>query len=273
MSEQKYRKINRLLEMLGDATLVSSRWLRAHGYSSSLVARYVAGGWLASPARGVYGRKGGVLAWEGVVQSLQQFEHLSLHVGGRYALAWQGHEHYLRLGEAATVSLYGPDRLPAWVNRLGLAERFEHCGRGPFGLPALPLDADADRDLLFEQGLESLDTSSNGNPVVFATPERAMLELCDQPPSAALVYEADAVMQGLAGLRPALVSRLLWTCRSVKAKRLFLALAERHAHAWLQRIERDGLDLGRGKRVLVPGGRLHPTYHITLPADLDEQLG
>lgn len=110
-------------------------------------------------------------------------------------------------------------------------------------------------------------------PVVMAMPERAMLELCDEPPSAGLVYEVDALMQGLATLRPGLLSALLRDCRSIKAKRLFLALAERHNHAWLARVTLDGVDLGKGKRSLVPGGRLHPTYQITLPADLDDQLG
>lgn len=36
---------------------------------------------------------------------------------------------------------------------------------------------------------------------------------------------------------------------------------------------RETLTLGRGKRSLVSGGRLHPRYQITLPGDLDEQLG
>lgn len=80
-------------------------------------------------------------------------------------------------------------------------------------------------------------------------------------------------MQGLAGLRPDPVGRLLQRCRSVKAKRLFLALAERHQHAWLARVPLDGVDLGTGKRVLAPGGRLHPKYLITLPEALNEHLG
>ena len=37
MSEQNAGKLNRLLAELGDTRLVSSRWLRAHGYSNSLV--------------------------------------------------------------------------------------------------------------------------------------------------------------------------------------------------------------------------------------------
>jgi hypothetical protein len=66
---------------------------------------------------------------------------------------------------------------------------------------------------------------------------------------------------------------LLQDCHSVKAKRLFLALAERHHHAWLPHVKLQNVDLGRGKRVLVSDGKLNTKYNITLPADLDAQLG
>jgi len=59
MSDQNAGKLNLLMAELGDTRLVSSRWLRVHGYSNSLVARYASSGWLMSPARGVYIRKGG----------------------------------------------------------------------------------------------------------------------------------------------------------------------------------------------------------------------
>lgn len=261
------------MQGLGDADVVSARWLRAHGYASNLVAHYVRSGWLESPARGVYVRAGGVLRWEGVLRSLQRREGLAVHAGGRFALAWHGHEHYLRLGEAPKITLYGPGRLPGWVQQLELPVRFEHRGPGPFDLPHLRLDADVTDDVLFEHGLERRVDTAMASDVVLASSERAILELCDERPGAALVYEVDAVMQGLVGLRPALVSRLLRCCRSVKVKRLFLALARRHAHAWLPRVSLDGVDLGSGKRVLVPHGRLDPHYHITLPGDLDEHLG
>jgi hypothetical protein len=41
---------------------------------------------------------------------------------------------------------------------------------------------------------------------------------------------------------------------------------------WLAHVPLEGVDLGRGKRALVSPGRLHPTYLITLPGDLDEHL-
>ncbi|WP_454690438.1 type IV toxin-antitoxin system AbiEi family antitoxin domain-containing protein [Achromobacter aloeverae] len=272
MSEQNPGKLNTLLAELEDTRLVSSRWLRAHGYSNSLVARYVRSGWLVSPARGVYMRKGGRLQWEGVVRSLQLGEGLPLHVGGRFALSLQGHEHYLRLGDAGTVTLYGKQRPPSWLGNLSLAQRFEYLGKGPFDFLSASLSIEPSVTALAEQGLAWLRVADGAGALVCSTPERAMLELCAEVSDAAWVYEADALMQAMTTLRPQRVGLLLRHCDSIKAKRLFLALADRHRHAWLPHVPLDGVDLGRGKRALVSGGRLHPTYLITLPADLDEHL-
>lgn len=54
----------------------------------------------------------------------------------------------------------------------------------------------------------------------------------------------------------------------MKVKRLFFWLADRHNHSWLKQIDRDTVDLGKGKRMLVKGGRLDPKYLITVPEDL-----
>ncbi|AOF83225.1 hypothetical protein BSY238_3229 [Methyloversatilis sp. RAC08] len=272
MSDQKSGKLNRLLAELSDTRLISSRWLRAHGYSNSLVARYVGSGWLVSPVRGVYLRKGGHLQWEGVVRSLQVGEEMPLHVGGRFALSLQGHEHYLRLGDAGTITLYGPERPPGWLGKLPLAQRFEFLGKGAFDLPLVSFAAQVSEEALSGQGLAWHQAAPGTGALVCSTPERAMLELCDGIADATSVYEADALMQAMTTLRPQRVGLLLRHCRSIKAKRVFLALAERHRHAWLPHVPLEGVDLGRGKRALVPGGRLHPTYHITLPGDLDEHL-
>ena len=272
MDAQNSGKLNRLLAELGDTRLVSSRWLRAHDYSNSLVARYVGSGWLVSPARGVYMRRGGRLQWDGVVRSLQAGEGVPLHVGGRFALGLQGHEHYLRLGDAGTITLYGPQQLPGWVGKLSLEQRFEYEGKGPLDLLAVPVTAGVSEKALSEAGLAWHSAAPGTDALVCSTPERAMLELCDSVSDAAGVYEADALMQAMTTLRPQRVGLMLRHCRSIKAKRLILALADRHRHAWLAHVPMEGVDLGRGKRALVPGGRLHPTYQITLPGDLDEHL-
>ncbi len=273
MSDQNHNKLNHLLESLSDTTLVSSRWLRADGYAGNLVARYMAGSWLQSPARGVYLRKGGRLTWEGLLRSLQLLEQIPVYVGGRFALARQGHEHYLRLGEPATVTLYSPAKLPAWALKLPLREHIKHCGKSPFDWPLLNFGADQPDAALAAQGLERAAPDTAAAGVVFALPERAILELCDEAPDKALVHELDALLQGLATLRPQLLSTLLLRCRSIKAKRLFLALAERQGHAWFAHLDLNGVNLGHGKRALIKDGKLNAKYQITLPADLDEQLG
>ncbi len=172
MSEQKASKLNRLLASLGDSDLVSSRWLQAHGYSRSLVARYVTSGWLVSPARGVYLRKGGRLEWQGVLRSLQEREGLALYVGARFALAMQGYEHYLRLGEAATVTLYGSTRPPGWLSQLVMPDRFEFCGKPPFDWPLSDFTADTQKDQLLEQGLKRQQVLSGAGTIVCSTPKR-----------------------------------------------------------------------------------------------------
>ncbi|ODS63808.1 MAG: hypothetical protein ABS41_04800 [Arenimonas sp. SCN 70-307] len=273
MAEQNRQKLNRLLAELGDADFVSARWLRGHGYSTALVAGYVRSGWLRSPARGVYMAAAGVATWEGALHSLQQREQLRLHAGARFALALHGHEHYLRMQGVREATLYGPDRLPGWASVLAVDVRFLHGGLGPFPPVGFGFSADAPDDRLSEEGLERLVVSSTTEWVVVASAERAMLELCHEARDAADVHEAHATMQGMSGLRPSELSGLLRRCQSIKAKRLFLALANRANHAWLERLDTSGVDLGRGKRAFFPGGRLDARYQITLPADLESSLG
>ena len=125
---------------------------------------------------------------------------------------------------------------------------------------------------LVELGLFRLRTADSEAGLVCSTVERAMLELCDGVSGPTLVYEVDALMQSMTTLSPQRLAQQLRHCSSIKAKRLLLALAHRHQHAWLSHVSLDGVDLGSGKRALVPGGRLDPTYQITLPTDLDEHL-
>ena len=96
-----------------------------------------------------------------------------------------------------------------------------------------------------------------------------MLELLDELPNRETFHQTDMLMEGLVSLRPKRMSRLLGECRSVKVKRLFLWFAERHGHAWLERLDRHGVDLGKGKRMLVRGGKLDSKFQITIPEDLD----
>ncbi len=279
MGLQDNRKVNRLASLLEEGLLASTSWLEEHGYSRPLLGKYVDSGWLESPARGVYRRPGPPLKWQHVVASLQLLHGSFSHVGGRTALEQQGLGHYVQMGGAQPILLYGPGVFPAWVKELGLKESFAtrldamfaplRVWRDKKGVLRDFGDRPVDTRRLDEMGLREVPWGAWDWKLVHSTEERAILELLQEVPVRESVYEADVRLQGLANLRPQRLMALLEACSSVKVKRLFLALAERHAHAWFKHLEPDRLDLGSGKRMLVPGGKLHPKYLITLPADLD----
>jgi hypothetical protein len=52
----------------------------------------------------------------------------------------------------------------------------------------------------------------------------------------------------------------------VPGKRVCKAI---YLFAWLKRIDRAAVDLGKGKRMLVKGGKLERAYQITVPGNLD----
>ena len=58
-----------------------------------------------------------------------------------------------------------------------------------------------------------------------------MVELLARVSDEGSFEEARLIMEGLTRLRPELVQELLGSCRSVKAKRLFLFLADLCGHA------------------------------------------
>jgi hypothetical protein len=95
-----------------------------------------------------------------------------------------------------------------------------------------------------------------------------MLEVLMDVPSTVSFEHADALMQGLHNLSPRKVNALLTVCRSVKAKRLFLWLAERHEHAWFKHLRPDEYDLGSGKRVIAENGKLDAQWAITVPGEM-----
>ena len=98
-----------------------------------------------------------------------------------------------------------------------------------------------------------------------STPERAILELMYELPSRDSFHNADVLMQGLSSLSPRRLQTLLEDCISVKVKRLFFFFADRHQHAWLRRLDRKRIDLGRGSREIVPQGQYDRVHKITVP--------
>jgi hypothetical protein len=192
----------------------------------------------------------------GGVYALQSELSLPVHVGGKTALELQGYAHFVPANNLPVVHLYGRAGrpLPTWFRRHQWESRIRfHLVRLFPSKPDLGLTTK-----VYEQISTRL-----------STPERAAFELLDLVPKDQSFAEARQLMAGLTTLRPELVQELLEACRSVKTKRLFLFLAEEAGHAWAKELNTLKLDLGRGKRSIVKGGRLNSKYEITVEPNPD----
>lgn len=272
--------LNNLERDLPEGLLVDSTWFKKHGYSRQLVSHYASAGWLQQLTRGVYRRPRGTLTWQQVIISLQTIIlDDPIIVGGRTALELQGFAHYLQ-HHRVVVHLYSPKSLPTWLEKLGLNVSFVHhysrklFRNDPitFGLSSLQFDINKNSGISNDPLQRGLTYQPWGHwdwPLTLSTPERAILELLDELPDHESFHQVDMLMEGLTNLNPRRLTKLLGDCQSVKVKRLFFFFADRHTHAWRKQLKTDDFDLGSGKRMLVKGGKLDPTYLITVPGDLN----
>ena len=289
MNHQKRAILNRLHRLLPEGLLADAAWFTAAGYPSSLRSRYLASGWLQPVTRGVFRRplhKPGLenttapLRWQHVVVSLQSILERPVAVGGRTALELDGLAHYTSSVGPREIHLYGDEPAPGWLGKLPIETPFVfHNARKLFRAEAISNALESLKSMMagdepsnFAAIHGSLTWMRFGDgdwPIVLSTPERAILELLDELPDRETFHQADVLMEGLVSLSPRRMSSLLRECRSVKVKRLFLWFADQHGHAWVERLDREGVDLGSGKRMLFRGGKLDPKYRITVPEDLD----
>lgn len=276
---QTARRLNWLERHLPEGLIVDASWLARHGYSTALRSQYVAGQWLQQPIRGVYQRPRGTLTWQQVVISLQTLLEYPLVVGGRTALELQGYAHYLPQA-TKEVHLHGPKPPPSWLYKLPLDIRFVwHNDRKLFrNEPLTHALATLNRNV--EKGERKSADPVHGSltvqpwgqwewPLTLSSPERAILELLDELPARESFHQVDKLMEGLTSLSPRRLQKFLADCNNVKVKRLFFFFADRHKHAWLKRLNKEAIDFGKGKRMLVKGGKFDHAYQITIPEDLN----
>lgn len=249
-------KLNELLRRWPKSTVAVQPWLREQGIPRQLADRYCRSKWMERIGHGAYQRVGDQVRLLGAVYALQYQLRLPVHVGGKTALQLQGYAHFIPMRDLPRVHLYGqPGRpLPAWFKRRPWESEVRfHLVRLFPGKPEL--------------GLTKKDTESITTRM--SAPERAALELVDLVPKEQSFSEARLLMEGLPSLRPELVQELLESCRSVKAKRLFLFLAEEANHPWVKDLDLSKVDLGKGNRSIVKGGKLDPKYQITVEPNPD----
>jgi hypothetical protein len=258
MGSQNGTKINHLLREWPRGTVAVQRWLTERGVSRQLAEAYRKTGWLERFARGVYVRTDDQIEWTGAVHALQHQLGLAIHPAAKTALQMQGLGHFLAVGAGAPVTLFGApqEKLPGWFRQHDWGARVRYTATNL--LPSSSAHGLTQRDA----GAFSLTVSA---------PERAALELLRLVPHRESYEEARLLFEGLTTLRPKLVQKLLEECCSVKVNRLFLHLAEACGLPWVGKLDLGRVDLGRGKRVIVKGGRFDAKYQITVPDSAEQQ--
>ncbi len=251
MSQQKRNKLNLLLQEWPKGTVATTFWLKKRGILRDLLARYRKSNWVKGIGNGAVVRSGDIVEWPGAIFALQDHLQLTVHPGGKTALALQGAAHFIPMGKESVVLFSrSKERLPTWFTthdwKIDLFI---------YKTDLFPSDCNV--------GLKKMKMGDFD--VVISAPERAMFEVLYNYPKVQSPDEIRYLMEGLATLRPEVVQELLEKCSSVKVKRLFMIQAEIIQHSWLQRIDLSQVDFGKGKRSLVKRGYLHPKYHITIP--------
>ncbi len=252
MASSTSSKINRLLKVWPSGTVAVLPWLEKQGVYQQLVHKYETTSWVSRLGRGAYAKAGDKVEWTGGLYAIQEQMGLPIHAGGKTALQMQGYAHFLPMEQGTTLSLFGNPgvKLPTWFKKYHWGTKIRYTATNLFTGEA-------------DHGLTKKDMGSY--LVTVSTPERAMMEVLYGVPGEESYEEAKLLMEGLTTLRPRLVQALLEHCVSVKVKRLFMVVAESCRHAWVKKLNVSKVDLGKGKRMLVRGGRLDSKYNITVP--------
>lgn len=253
MDRQNRSIINNLLKNWPKNTVSVSTWLEKQGVYRQLAGTYVKSGWIERIGQGAFKRAGENVDWKGGLYTLQTQLNMSVYPAGKTALQLQGNAHYLPANlKQAKIVLFGSknEKLPQWFKSYKWEVSIRYVMTGLFGKNT-------------ETGLT---TYNFGNyEIKISSSERAAIELCYDVPIRESFDELNQIMSGLTTLRPRLVQALLEKCSSVKTKRLFMYLAEKHNHAWVKKLDLDKVNFGKGKRSLCNNGHYNGKYKIVVP--------
>lgn len=246
-------KINRLILTWPKGTVKTTRELNRAGYTSQILKAYANSGWITLVGRGAYRLANDTPDWHGALYCLQQQKDNKIHVGGKSALTLKGFTHYGTLQEQ-NIELfdYSGEKLPAWFTAQKWMKKLKL-----YRTIAFPYD---NPNFFSSVKIENIS-------VIISSPELAMLEMLYLVPGVHTFDESLLIMESLSTLRSKVVQNLLESTTSVKAKKLFLYMAEKHGHSWFKELNINKIYLGSGKRVIVKNGRLDKKYGITVPLE------
>ncbi len=235
--------------------VLTASYLASQGIDAQLLARYKKSGWLEFIGEGAYFLRGDKVDWQGALSAMQNQLKLPVHCGARTALELQGYGHYVA-SKTREVFFFGPtgQRLPLW-----------------FGKYNWNVNVTYKMTSLFPKGLSAgyVNFPWRDFSIRISSPERAAMEMLYHIPDQQGFDEATRIMESLLSLRPELVQKLLESCASIKVKRLFLYMAQAANLPFVSKLNLKKINLGKGDRTIIKGGRLDPQYRVTVPRGKD----
>ena len=247
----KKTKINQLISNWPKGTVKTVKELKELGYTPQLLKIYSNSKWIELFTRGIYKLFDDEVNWQGVLFGIQKKSEVpTLHAGGKTALNLKGYSHYISRNEKK-VYLFSDrkENIHVWLKKFN--------------------NVMLKRNEVFNYSRSENFTLYNAGNfyITISTPELAAMEMLYLIPKEQSFDEAEKIIEELTTLRPQLVQNLLEECNSVKVKRLFLFMAEKHEHEWMKELNTDRINLGSGKRVIVSNGLLDRKYNITVPRE------
>ena len=240
-------KLNKLISNWPPGLVYTTSYLGEQGYSPALLAQYKKNNWIRPVGKGAVARQGDRLDCRGALMAVQKQLGLPVHVGARTALAMHGAGHFVRTEDP--VFLFAPPktRLPNWFSSFDWGQEVKFSSTN-----------------LFKTDLGFLRLTSDNFSLRVSSRERALFEQLYLVPQHASFRDSSYLFQGLYTLRSDLIQSLLLECRSIKAKRLFMVVAEALNYPWVRKLDLAEVDFGRGNRVIDPGGKTFSKYNITV---------
>lgn len=248
-------KFKQILDSAPRDAILFSNWLTAQGLDIKAQYAYTKSGWLERMVKGVYKFKGSTPSLLSAVSSYNTQLEKKCIIGAYSALDIAGVSHYVAMGKPQ-MYLFTDNihRLPVWM-----------------------LDMEWDYTVVYNTtsflgdnmlGVEQITVA--GKSILVSSRERAILECLYLPKAARSLLDIYYIMESLTSLRPDLLQDLLERCKSVKAKRLFLYMSEKANYPWFHSLDVSRINLGTGRRMIVPTGKYIRKYNMTIPTELAE---
>lgn len=244
-------KINNIRGLVLPDGVMLSKWLAREGITRAEQSAYARRGTIKRVGVGVYKFPESAPTLYGILSSYGNQGEITYHIGASSALEIKGFSHYVTMGRSR-IYIYTPktQRLPKWVVLVLRNEEIVETSTSVFG----------------NIGIENTDY--NGYHLNVSSPERAIMECILLSPKYYNLTDVQYLMEMLTNLRSKVVQQLLEGCTSVKVKRMFLYMAKKAKHRWVEKIDLSRINLGSGTRSYSKSGVKDSKFDIVIPKEL-----